>query len=207
VISRRRSQRRRADARSLWLDAMRIAEQLGELEPRADPALASGGSQVCRAALADVFEAVWARKPVVGAIALRDAEEVLEVWAETRQPRSKNERRPQPPSAAAHVLTAPSLAELTAATARDGAIDLDEIDSAAELPNQHTLLQLAGWLVGGGSCALALEQLLELHDTDLRYALEAIALQRRLWPVGSDLRWLHAAQALHAASGGSDDGR
>jgi hypothetical protein len=207
VIGRRRSQRRRADARALWLEAMRIAEHVGDLEFRADPALARRVAHVCRAALVDVFDAVWTRQPAAGVVALRAAASELDAWVDVRHRRWENERRPQPPSAAAHVLTAPSLAELTAESTQDGAVDLGEMEAATEVPSQHTLLALAGCLACGGRCELTLDELLELDDTDLRYALEGIALYRRLWPVGSDLRWLHAAQALHAAAGGSDDGR
>jgi hypothetical protein len=207
VIGRRRTQRKRAGARALWLDAMRIAEETGGLELRADPALARRVAQVCRAALADVFDAVWARQPAAGVVALQEASAALDAWADIRHSRREHERRQEPPSAAAHVLTAPSLAELTAASTQDGAVDLGEIDAVTEVPSQHCLLALAGRLAYGGSCELTLDELLELDDSDLRYALQGIALHRRLWPVGSDLRWLHAAQALHAPAGGPDDGR
>jgi hypothetical protein len=207
VIGRRRTQRRRAAAWALWLDAIRIAEQTGGLEFRADPALARRVAQVCRAALADVFEAVWARQPAAAVVALREAASALDAWVDVQHRPRENDGRREPPSAAAHVLMAPSLAELTAASTQDGAVDLGEMDAAAEVPSQHRLLRLAGCLACGGSCELTLDELLELDDTDLRYALEGIALSRRLWAVGSDLRWLHAAQALHPAAGGSDDGR
>lgn len=207
MIGRRRTEHRRADAWALWLEAMRIAEQVADLEFRPDPALARRVAQVCRAALADVFEAIWTRQPAAGVVAVREAEAALDAWGDVRHGRWENERQPQPPSAAGHVLTAPSLAELTAASTHDGAVDLGEMQAATEHPSQHTLLALAGCLACGGSCELTLDELLELEDTDLRYALQGIALHRRLWPVGSDLRWLHAAQALHAAAGGSDDGR
>jgi hypothetical protein len=183
---------------------MRIAEQTGGLEFRADPALARRVTQVCRAALADVFDAVWTRRPAAGA---SSADAALDACVDVRHRPHESERRQEPPSAAAHVLTAPSLAELTAASTQDGAVDLGEMDAAAEVPSQYRLLQLVGCLACGGGCELTLDEILELDDTDLRYVLDAIALSRRLWPAGSDLRWLHAAHALHAAAGGSDDGR
>jgi hypothetical protein len=190
----------------LWLDAVRIAAQAGSLEFRADPALHRRVSQVCRGAIADAFEAMWARKPAAGAPAIREATAALSEWADMSGRLWDHERQQEPPSAAAHVLVAPSLAELTTASVRDGAADLTEMEAAAEVVSQHTLLRLAGYFAGD-SRELTLEQLLELDDTDLRYALEAIALHRGLWRVPGDLRWLHAAQALQAPAGGSDGGR
>jgi hypothetical protein len=205
VKGSRRRERERADAWALWLDAMRIAEQTGGLEFCADPALARRVSDTCRGALVDVFEAVWAGKPAAGAPAVREALAALGEWAHFRRHWWESERQ-QAPSAAAHVLVAPSLAELTAASVRDGAADLDEMDALAEVPSQHTLLRLAGRFAGNGSCKLTVDELLELDDTDLRHALEGIALHRGLWPVMSDLRWLQAARALRAG-GGPNGGR
>jgi hypothetical protein len=207
VIARRRRERARADADALWLDAMRIAEQVGGLEVSLDPVLAGRVTQVCRGALADAFEALWARNPAEAKPAIREAMAVIGEWARLRHRLCESERRPAPPSAAAHVLVAPSLAELTVANMRDDAVDLADLHAAAELASQRTLLQLAGCLAAGGRCQLTVDQLLELHDSDLRYALEAVAWHRGLWPVMSDLRWLQAAQALRATEGGPHDRR
>lgn len=202
----RRSERRRADAWALWLDAMRISEQTGQLDFCLDPALTRRVSDTCRGALAEVFEAIWAHKPAAGAPAVRDALAALGQWAHCRRGRWERGREQEPPSAAAHVLVAPSVAELTVACMRDGAADLDELDVLAEASSQHTLLRLAGRFAGDGSCKLTVDELLELDDTDLRHALEGVAAYRGLWPVISDLRWLHAAKALQAG-GGPNGGR
>lgn len=102
------------------------------------------------------------------------------------------------------MLVAPSLAELTVATVRDGSADLTEMYDAAKLPSQRTLLRLARYLAIGGSCEVTVEKLLEPNDSDLRYALEGMALHRKLWRVAGDLRWLDAARALQATAGGPD---
>jgi hypothetical protein len=208
VIGRRRRERARAQARALWLDAVRIAEQAGSLEFRADPALHRRISQVCREAIADAFDAVWARNPAAAEPAIREAMAALEEWVQFRRQQWESARQHTPPSATAHVLVAPSLAELTVESVRDdGFIDLREMYNAAELPNQRALLQLAGAFATDGSSEVTVDELLELDDTDLRYALEGIALHRNLWPVVGDLRWLEAARALQATAGGADGGR
>jgi hypothetical protein len=182
----------------LWLDAVRIAEQAGSLEFRADPALHRRISPVCREALADAFDAVWAREPAGAEPAIHHATAAL------RRRQLEAERRSTPPCGAAHVLVAPSLAELTFASVRDGSADLTEMYEAAELSNQRALLRLARCLATGGSCEVTVDELLELDDSDLRYAVEGIALHRKLWRVAGDLRWLDAARALQASAGGSD---
>jgi hypothetical protein len=190
----------------LWLDAVRIAEQAGSLDFRADPAPNRRISQVCRDAIADAFDAVWARKPAAADPAIRYATAALDEWAQFRQRQWESERQPTPPSAAAHVLVAPSLAELTFASVRDdGMLDMGEMYEAAELSSQRTLLRLARYFATGSSCEGTLDELLELDDSDLRYALEGIALHRKLWRVAGDLRWLDAARALQATGG--PDGR
>ena len=118
VIGRRRRESARAQARALWLDAVRIAEQAGSLDFRADPALHQRISQVCREAIADAFDAVWARKPAAAEPAIHEATAALDEWAELRRRQLEAERRTTPPSGAAHVLVAPSLAELTVASVR-----------------------------------------------------------------------------------------
>ena len=204
MIGRQRRESARAQARALWLDAVRIAEQAGSLDLRADPALHRRISQVCRGAIADAFDAVWARKPAAAEPAIHEATAALDEWAELRRRQLEAERRTTPPSGAAHVLVAPSLAELTFARVRDdGMLDLGEMYEAAEFPSQRTLLRLARSVATGGSCEVTVDELLELDDSDLRYALEAIALHRKLWRVAGDLRWLDAARALSSA-GGSD---
>lgn len=205
MIGCRRKERARADARALWLDAMRIAEQTRRLDFSADPALARHVSEICRGALAEVFEAIWARNPAAGGHAVREALAALGEWAHSWRGRLESERQQAPPSAAAHVLVAPSLAELTVASMRAGVADLDEMDAVAEAPSQHTLLRLAGRFARDGSGKLTVDELLELDDTDLRHALEGIEVHRGLWPVISDPRWLRAAQALQA--GGGPNGR
>jgi len=207
VIGQRRRERARAQARALWLDAVRIAEQTGGLDFRADPALHRRISQVCRGAIADAFDAVWARKPAAAEPAIHEATAALDEWAELRRRQLEGERRTTPPSGAAHVLVAPSLAELTVASARDGSADLTEMYEAAELRSQRTLLRLARYFATDGSCEVTVEKLLELDDSDLRYALEGIALHRKLWRVAGDLRWVDAARALQATAGGPDGGR
>jgi hypothetical protein len=191
----------------LCLDAVRIAEQTGSLDFRADPALHRRISQVCRGAIADAFDAVWARKPAGAEPAIHQATAALDEWAELRRRQLEAERRTTPPSGVAHVLVAPSLAELTVASVRDGSADLTEMYEAAQLPSQRALLRLARYLATGGSCEVTVEKLLELDDRDLRYALEGIALHRKLWRVAGDLRWLDAARALQATAGGPDGGR
>jgi hypothetical protein len=207
VIGRRRRDSARADARALWLDAVRIAEQAGGLDFRADPALHRRISQVCRGAIADPFDAVWARKPAAAEPAIHEATAAHDESADLRRRELEGERRTTPRSGAAHVLMAPSLAELTVASARDGSADLIEMYAAAELASQRTLLRLAKYLATGGSCEVTVEKLLELDDSDLRYALEGIAVHRRLWRVAGDLRWLDGARALHAMAGRPDGGR
>jgi hypothetical protein len=208
VIGRRHRERARTQARALWLDAVRIAEQAGSLDFRADPVLHSRISQICREAIADAFDAVWARKPTAADPAIRDATAALDEWARFRQRHWESERQPTPPSAAAHVLVAPSLAELTLASVRDdGMLDLGEMYEAAELASQRTLLRLARYFATDGGCEGPLDELLELDDSDLRYALEGIAVHRKLWRVAGDLRWLDAARALQATAGGPDGGR
>jgi hypothetical protein len=204
VIGRRRQEIARAQARTLWLDAVRIAEQAGSLDFRADPVLHRRISQVCRGAIADAFDAVWARRPAAAEPAIHAATAALDEWAELRRRHLEAERRTTPPSSAAHVLVALSLAELTVASVRDGSADLTEMHEAAELPSQRTLLRLARYLATGGSCELTVDELLELDDSDLRYALEGIALHRKLWRVAGDLRWLDAARALQATARGPD---
>jgi hypothetical protein len=207
VIGRRRRESARAQARALWLDAVRIAAQTGSLDFRADPALHRRISQVCREAIADAFDAVWARKPAGAEPAIRQAAAALDEWAELRRRQLEGERRTTPPSGAAHVRVAPSRAELTVASARHGSADLIEMYEAAELPSQRTLPPVARYLARGGSCEVTVDELLELDDSDLRYALEGIAVHRRLWRVAGDLRWLDAARALRATAGGPDGGR
>jgi hypothetical protein len=192
----------------LWLDAVRIAEQAGSLEFRADPALHQRVSQACRDAIADAFDAMWARNPAAAASAMREARAALEERNEQRRRAWEAERPHTRRSATAHVLVAPSLAELTLGSVRDdGMLDLGEMYDAAELPGQCALLLLARHFAVGGSCELTVDELLELGDTDLRYALEGIAVHRNLWQVVGDLRWLEAARALHATTGGADGGR
>ena len=207
MIGRRRRETARADAGALWLDAVRIAEQTRSLDFRADPALHRRISQVSRHAIADAFNAVWAREPAGAEPAIHQAAGALDEWAELRRRQLEAERRPTRLCGAAHVLVAPSLAELTVASVRDGSADLTELYEAAELASQRTLLRLARSLATGGSCVVTVDELLELDDSDLRYALEGIALHRKLWRVAGDLRWLDAARALHATAGGPDVGR
>ena len=207
MIGRRRRETARAQSRALWLDAARIAEQAGSLDFRADPALHRRISQVCPETIADAFDAVWARKRAGAEPAIHEATAALDEWAELRRRQFEAERRTTPPSGAAHVLMAPSLAELTASSVRDGSGDLTEMYEAAELPSQRTLLRLARSLATSGSCEVTVDELLELDDSDLRYALEGIALHRKLWRVAGELRWLDAARALHATAGGPDVGR
>jgi hypothetical protein len=204
VIGRRHRESARAQARGLWLDAVRIAEQTGSLHLRADPALHRRISQVSRGAIADAFDAAWARKPAAAEPAIHEATAALDEWAEHRRRELEGERPTTPPFGAAHVLVAPSLAELTVASVRDGSADLTDMYEAAELPSQRALLRLARYLTKGGSCEVTVDELLELDDSDLRYALEEIALHRRLWCVAGDLRWLDAARALQATAGGPD---
>ena len=191
----------------MWLDAVRIAEQAGSLEFGADPAVQRRISRVCREAIADAFDAVWAREPAAAEPAIGQATAALAEWTELRRRQLEAERPTTPPSGAAHVLVAPSLAELTVASVRDGSADLTEMYEAAELASQRTLLRLARYLATGGSCEVTIVELLELDDSDLRYALEGFALHRKLWRVAGDLRWLDAARALQASAGGSDGGR
>jgi hypothetical protein len=179
VIGRRRRESARAQARALWLDAVRIAEQAGSLDFRADPALHRRISQVCREAIADAFDAVWARKPAGAEPAIHQATAAHEEWAELSRRQLEGERRSTPPCGAAHVLVAPSLAELTVASVRDGSADLTEMHEAAELASQRTLLRLAKYLATGGSCEVTVEKLFELD----------------------------AARALQATAGGPDGGR
>ena len=208
MIGARRSEREHAEAHALWLDAIRIAERVGDLDVRANPALGRRVLGLCGGALAEAFDALWTREPATAESAIRGAVAALDEWAQFRLRQWESQRQPTPPLAAAHVLVAPSLAELTFASVRDdGMLDLAEMYDAAELPSQRTLLKLARYFATGSCCEGTPDELLELDDTDLRYALEGIALHRKLWRVAGDLRWLDAARALQAAAGGPDGGR
>jgi hypothetical protein len=206
MIGSRKHDRERT-AREVWVRAMRIAEAAGAISPREDPRLARRVLQVCRGALADVFEALWAREPAAAQPALEEAAAVLEWWWDSERERWEQERgeRCPPGSGVAHVLLAPSLAELTVANSHDDAVDLGEMTEAAQTPSQRMLLALAVALRGGeAGRQVTLDELLELDPSDLRYALEGIAVDHSLWPVRRDLRWLHAALALrgHSEHGG-----
>lgn len=201
IGSRKRG--RELTAREVWVRAMRLAEAAGAISPAEDPRLARRVLQICRGALADVFEALWARAPAAAQPALDEAAAALEQWWRSERERWERERseRGSPPSGAAHVLLAPSLAELTVASSRRDTVDLAEMTAAAQTASQVTLLALAAAL--GGSDAerqVTLGELLELDASDLRHALEGIAVDRSLWPVRRDLRWLHAAMALRGDS-------
>ena len=73
-------------------------------------------------------------------------------WARFRQRQWESEQQPTPPSAAAHVLVAPSLAELTLASVRDdGMLDLGEMYEAAELASRTHAARFARCFATGGA--------------------------------------------------------
>lgn len=204
MIGSRKRNRERTAAWDVWVRAMRIAEGAGTISPGDDPQLAWRVLQVCRGAVADVFEALWARIPAAAEPSLAEAAAALEQWWRSERERWEHERaeRCPPGSGTAHVLLAPSLAELTVAKTSHDTVDLAEMTAEAETPSQRTLLALATALGGrDGGCDVTIAELLELDPSDLRYALEGIAVDRNLWSVRRDLRWLHAAMALRGDGG------
>ena len=98
-----------------------------------------------------------------------------------------------------HVLTAPSLAELTAerlVRSDPAAINmriLHELVADAGTSAQ-VLEEIALRVHTGKPCDTTVEQLLALSDEDLRRALEGLALSRGLWQITPDWTWLRRAE-------------